>query len=428
MGSDTPRRIRTAQEPVDAEFTAPPSKSVTQRALILSALASGTSTLVNPLDADDTRTLVRALETLGFILRCAPGQWELEGRGGAIPSPCATVDAGEAGTAARFLTALVGLGRGRFMVDGSARMRERPLRPLVEGLRQLGVAAHFRGRDGCLPVEIVAQGLQGGSVRIGGDKSSQFLSALLLVAPKASSPLRIEPEGRQASSPYIGLTVKVMEAFGAAPTVRGPLVFDVPAPRNFAGIRYEVEGDYSSAGYFFAAAAITAGRVRVNNLKADSAQADRAMLDVLQEMGCRIAHEGSVCTLVGGALSPFQRDLSAMPDAVPALAVTALFARGTSRLEGLSTLRLKESDRVSALAAELARLGAAVREGSDFLEITPRPLHGALLETYGDHRMAMSLALAGLRVPNVEIRDPACVSKSYPNFWEEFSRLENATV
>ena len=200
--------------------------------------------------------------------------------------------------------------------------------------------------------------------------------------------------------------------------------FEVAGPMDFAGRRFEVEGDYSSAGYFLAAAAITGGRVRVRNLRRDSAQADRAILDVLEEMGCRVAHQENTCTLAGAPLSPLRRDLSSMPDAVPALAVCALFAEGTSRLGGLATLRLKESDRVSALAAELRKLGAAIKEGEDFLEISPRPLHGTLLETHKDHRMAMSLALAGLRVPGVVIQNPQCVTKSYPGFWEEFRRLE----
>jgi 3-phosphoshikimate 1-carboxyvinyltransferase len=421
-----PQRAIHGSGPVDAEFTAPPSKSVTQRALILAALASGPCALLNPLESDDTWALAHALSELGFSVRRGAGRWEIQGQGGRIPSLGATVSAADAGTAARFLTALVCLGRGRFVVDGSPRMRQRPIQPLVDALRQLGVQARYLEVRGCPPVEIIAEGLKGGRVRIPGEKSSQFISALLLVAPKASSPLRLEPDGSQASLPYLKLTAQVMRAFGVGPRELDSLAYEVSAPRDFAGTEFRVEGDYSSAGYFFAAAAITGGRVGVGNLREDSAQADREILAALAEMGCQVEARGGGWTVTGSELKPLQRNLSSMPDAAPTLAVTALFTRGKSVLTGLSTLRVKESDRVSALAKELSRLGAEVVEGADFLEISPRPLRGTSVETYNDHRMAMSLALAGLRVPGLVIRNPDCVSKSYPDFWREFSRLENS--
>ncbi|MCI0569076.1 MAG: 3-phosphoshikimate 1-carboxyvinyltransferase [Acidobacteria bacterium] len=411
--------------PVDVEFLAPPSKSVTQRALILSALASGPSVLLDPLESDDTLALANALSALGFSVQRRPGRWEIQGRGGRIPSLGATLNAGDAGTAARFLTALVCLGRGRFVVDGSPRMRQRPIQPLVDALRELGVQVRYLEVRGCPPVEILAEGLKGGRVQVRGEKSSQFISALLLAAIKATSPLRLEPDGSLASFPYLKLTAQVMEAFGVGPTEKDPLAYEVSAPREFAGREFRIEGDYSSAGYFFAAAAITAGRVRVGNLREDSAQADRGILGALAEMGCRVEAGDGGWTVTGSELNPLQRDLSGMPDAAPTLAVTAIFARGRSVLTGLSTLRLKESDRVSALAKELSRLGAEVVEGPDSLEISPKPLRGVSVETYNDHRMVMSLALAGLRVPGVVIRNPECVSKSFPGFWQEFSRLEH---
>jgi 3-phosphoshikimate 1-carboxyvinyltransferase len=410
--------------PVDATFTAPPSKSVTQRALILAALASGPCTLLDPLESDDTQALAKALSDLGFVLVRSPGKWIIHGQGGRIPSLGATVSAGEAGTAARFLTALVCLGRGRFVVDGSPRMRQRPIQPLVDALRQLGVKVKYLQDRGCPPVEILAEGLKGGQVQVRGEQSSQFLSALLLVASKASSNLRLEPDGSLASLPYLKLTAQVMEAFGVGPAELQPFAYAVDAPREVRGREFQIEGDYSSAGYFFAAAAITAGRVRVENLHERSAQADREILGALEEMGCRVEASGGGWTVTGSELRPLRRDLSQMPDAAPTLAVTAMFARGKSVLTGLSTLRLKESDRVSALAKELSRLGAEVVEGSDFLEIAPRPLRGAMVETYDDHRMAMSLALAGLQIPGVVVRNPQCVAKSFPGFWEEFARLE----
>ncbi|HEV8374622.1 MAG TPA: 3-phosphoshikimate 1-carboxyvinyltransferase [Candidatus Polarisedimenticolia bacterium] len=410
--------------PVDAKLIAPPSKSVTQRALILSALASGVSTLISPLESNDTKVMIEALSTLGFTVHRREGAWDLQGGAGKIPCSGARIDSGDAGTAARFLTALVCLGRGRFVVDGSKRMRERTIQPLVDALRRLGVEVRYLGNRGCPPLEILAEGLKGGTTRVRGDLGSQFLSALLLVAPRASSPLRIEPEGPVASLPYLELTAQVMQDFGVAPHRESPLAFEVKAPHDFAGREFRIEGDYSSAGYFFAAAAITGGRVKVDNLRLDSAQADRGILEALEEMGCRVESHGTGWTLTGGPLDPLDRDLSGMPDAAPTLAVTALFARGKSVLKGLATLRIKESDRIAALARELSKLGAVVEEGRDSLEIHPRPLRGAPIHTYQDHRMAMSFALAGLRIPGTSIQDPDCVSKSFPGFWSEFARLE----
>jgi 3-phosphoshikimate 1-carboxyvinyltransferase len=409
---------------LDAKFTAPPSKSVTQRALVLAALASGSSTLLDPLDADDTRTLADALVTLGFKVERRPGQWEVHGAGGKIPSPGATVYAGEAGTAARFLLALVCLGNGRYVVDGSRRMRQRPVGPLVGALQQLGADIRYLQTRGCLPVEVVASGLNGGSVRVQGEQSSQYLSALLLVAPRAASALHLEPEGAVASLPYLQLTGQIMDAFGVAPSEQSTLAYAIDAPKDYPGRVYRIEGDYSSAGYLFTAAAITAGRVHVANLGAESAQADRQILHALGAMGCSVIAEADGWTVRGAPLRPVQCDLTEMPDAAPTLAVASIFAGGTSVFTGLSTLRVKESDRLAALAKELSRLGAGVKEGTDCLEVTPGPLRGACLETYNDHRMAMSLALAGLRVPGVTIRNPECVAKSYPEFWRDFSHLE----
>jgi 3-phosphoshikimate 1-carboxyvinyltransferase len=418
------RPIQPVRE-VRAAFTAPPSKSVTQRALILAALADGPSRLLAPLDATDSRTLLRALEILGLGVRRGAGAWEIDGGGGRIPAPGAELDAGDAGTAARFLTALVTLGSGRFVVDGSARMRQRPIAPLVEALRRLGVEIRCRGAGGCPPVEVDARGLPGGTIRVPGALSSQYLSAVLLASPGAQGRLRLEPEGPIASIPYLRLTGEVMEAFGIPVREPAPLTFELDAPFRFPGRTYRVEGDYSSAGYFFAAAAVTGGTVRVDNLRPASAQADRGILAVLEEMGCRVETREDGWSVTGGALRGFDRNLESMPDAAPTLAVAALFAAGPSRLSGLRTLRIKESDRVAVLAAELRKLGAGVSEGSDSLEIVPRPPRAADIETHQDHRMAMAFAVAGLRIPGVRIAHPGCVAKSFPDYWEEFRRLEN---
>jgi 3-phosphoshikimate 1-carboxyvinyltransferase len=419
-----PSREISVTGPVDAALEAPPSKSVTQRALVMASLASGTSRLVSPLDSLDTRTLLKALGELGIPCREEEGAWEIQGQGGVLPSPGAVLDAGDAGTAARFLTALVCLGRGRFVVDGSERMRQRPILPLVEALVELGIRARCLGENGCPPVEVLAEGIPGGVASIKAGQSSQFLSAILMVAPRASGPVRIEPRGEVASVPYLHLTAEVMAAFGVAPERETPLSYHLDSPRDYPGREYPIEGDYSGAGYFFGAAAVTGGRVRVGNLRPASAQGDRGILQALEKMGCRVWPDPGGWTVEGGDLRGLDLDASEMPDAAQTLAVVSLFARGPSRLRGLGTLRIKETDRIAALATELRKLGAEAREGPDFLEIRPGgSLRGADIETYGDHRMAMSFSLAGLRIPGVRILDPACVGKSFPSYWREFDRL-----
>jgi len=419
-----PFREISVTGPVDARLQAPASKSVTQRALVVASLANGPSLLRAPLESADTRTLLKALGDLGIQSKCGPEEWQIRGLGGRIPSPGAVLDAGDAGTAARFLTALVCLGHGRFVVDGSERMRQRPILPLVEALAGLGVRARCLAGKGCPPVEVLADGLPGGTVRIRSGMSSQYVSALLMAAPGAAAPIRVAPEGSVASVPYLRLTLDVMASFGVVPAEEPGMVFEVGAPREYRGREYRIEGDYSSAGYFFAAAAVTGGRVRVGNLRPESPQGDRGILLVLEMMGCRVSPEPDGYTVTGGDLQGFDLDASTMPDAAQTLAVVALFARGASRLKGLGTLRIKETDRIAALAREIRKLGAEAKEGPDFLEIRPGPLRGAEIETYGDHRMAMSFSLAGLRVPGVRILDPGCVVKSFPSYWEEFDRLQ----
>ena len=420
---------------LDGRVTAPPSKSVTQRALVAAALARGRSRLRNPLLADDPRHLIAAFNAVGIATRATIGKeessLEVEGQGGAIPAKSASIDVGNAGTAMRFLTAVLSLGRGSYLIDGNERMRQRPIEDLLAALRALGASAESVRGDGCPPVRAGGRGLPGGTAALGGGRSSQYLSAVLLAAPASEEGVRIDIEGGLVSRPYVDLTIGVMRRFGVEVTT------DPPGPRavRFAvapGQHYQprdlaIEGDYSSASYFFAAAAVTGGRLRVDGLDPSSAQGDARLLDLLAEMGCRIERDESGVLVQGpGELSGIDADLSAMPDTAPTLAVVALFARGPTQIRGVPHLRLKETDRIAALVAEIRRLGGEAIPAEDGLMIVPRPLSGAAVETYRDHRMAMAFAVAGLRVPGIVIRDPGCVSKSFPGFWDLFDRLASA--
>lgn len=412
--------------PVEGTVKPPGSKSYTNRALLVAALARGTSTLTNVLDAEDTRYMAEALGRLGFRVEAdfAAGRAVLEGAGGEVPAAEADLYIGNAGTAMRFLTALVCLGRGRYRLDGTPRMRQRPIGDLLRALRALGADVRGEGAGGeCPPVVVRASGLEGGEARLPGSVSSQFISALLMAAPYARRAVTIEVEGPLVSAAYVDMTLAVMAAFGV--TVERPREgrFHIPAGRHYRGRSYQVEADASSATYFWAAAALTGGRVRVEGLDAGSLQGDARFVDVLEEMGCEVNRGRGFIEVAGGRLRGGRWDMGRMPDAVPTLAAVACFAEGPTRITGVAHLRHKETDRLRALAVELRRLGAGVTETEDGLLIEPAPLRGAAVETYDDHRMAMSLALVGLRVPGVRIKNPGCVAKSYPRFFDDLRRL-----
>lgn len=415
--------------PVQGTVRPPGSKSYTNRALMVAALARGPSTITNLLEAEDTRYMAGSLRRLGFRVEAdfAGRRCAIEGAGGEVPARRADLYVGNAGTAMRFLTALVSLGHGHYRLDGTPRMRQRPVGDLLRALRALGADVRGEGAGGeCPPVVVRASGLEGGEVRLPGSVSSQFFSALLMVAPFARRAVTIEAEGPLVSAAYVDMTLATMAAFGAAVERVGQGRFHVPGGQHYRGRRYGVEADASSASYFFAAAAVTGGRVRVEGLDAESLQGDVRFVDVLEEMGCRVSRGRGFIEVAGGALRGGRWDMGRMPDAVPTLAVVACFAEGPTHITNVAHLRHKESDRLRALAVELGRLGAGVSETEDGLLVEPAPLHGATVETYDDHRMAMSLALVGLRVPGVRVKDPGCVAKSYPDFFDDLKRLAAA--
>lgn len=416
--------------PVDTTITVPGSKSLTQRALIAAALAEGTSTLIAPLASEDTRFTMEALRLMGVICDDSdPERWLVQGTGGLINTPRSDIFLGNNGTATRFLTSVAALGQGRFHITGSERMAERPILPLIKALRGWGVEIDSDSGNGCPPLTINASGLAGGTTVLPEGKSSQYLSSLLLVAPYAATPAELEVQGDILSRPYVEMTLAVMADFGirvaAAPTLH---FFQIPQGK-YQARSYAIEGDASGASYFWAAAAITGGRVTIANIPLPSLQGDTRLLPYLGRMGCCIDLDDAGGITVTGTdnLQGIEVDMGDMPDVAPTLAVVAAFAEGTTVINNIAHLRIKECDRLSAVVTELRKLGAEVEEESDRMIIHGTKggtnLHGATISSYNDHRMAMCFAVAGLRIPGVRITGEDCVVKSFPDFWERFADL-----
>ena len=415
------REIRP-RERVSATLTLPGSKSFTHRALIAAALAEGESRLTNALKAEDTELTAQALGRLGAGIEWQGATVRVMGSGGRLKPVAEPLHLGNSGTSMRFLTALAALGTGQYVLTGSPRLCERPMGELLEALQQLGVKAVSQRGDGCPPV-VVQGGLAGGRASLSGAVSSQYLSALLFIGPLAPRGVEIEVTGELVSRPYINMTLEVLAGFGISHYREGYRYFRVPGGQEYAPQDYAIEGDASSASYFWAAAALTGGRVTITNLSLESCQGDIDFLSVLARLGCRIDSSPTGLTVAGGPLQGIQVNMANMPDLVPTLAVLAAFARGDTVITGAAHLRHKESDRLAAVAAELGKMGIEVQETEDGLIIHGGQPRGAEIETYQDHRIAMAFAVAGLRVPGVVIKDPGCVAKSFPDFWEFLDRL-----
>jgi 3-phosphoshikimate 1-carboxyvinyltransferase len=427
--------IEPVSRPFTATITPPGSKSLTNRALVLAALADGTSNLSNVLFADDTLVMLDCLARLGFELNVDQdsNRVRVGGLAGRIPSASAELFCGNSGTTIRFLTALCALGRGRFTLDGIPRMRQRPIGDLVALLKNLGVRTEYLVATGFPPVLVNADGLAGGIARFGGSESSQFLSAVLQVAPYARHEVSIDLDGPQTSWPYVAMTMRLMDEFHVIPElIRDPRTGDprrviIPHGHPYRATDYAIEPDASNATYFLAAAAIHPGaKVTVEGLGKRSLQGDVGFADVLHRMGADLLFGNDFITVIGPKrLEGIAVDLSAMPDTAQTLAVAALFADGPTTITGLHTLRVKETDRVAALAAELTKLGADVDVEGDDLTIHPpeRGVRPASIHTYDDHRMAMSFALAGTKSAGVRILDAQCVNKTYPNYFADLERV-----
>jgi 3-phosphoshikimate 1-carboxyvinyltransferase len=412
--------------PVRGTIRPPGSKSITNRALVCAALAEGESTLHGALDSEDTRVMIAALGQLGVPVSAADAGRTLRvtGCGGVIPATWAELFVANSGTTMRFLTALAALGRGEFRLDGIPRMRERPMGDLAAALRSLGVAVECEGPNECPPIVVHAAGLRGGRTSIGGAISSQFLSGLLMAAPYAEQPVDLIVAGALVSVPYVAMTRRVMESFGgevAASADYGEI--RVANDHRYRGRDYTIEPDASAASYFLAAAAITGGAVTIEGLSRNSLQGDVAFAECLAQMGAHVVYGDDSITVEDRPLHGIDADLNAISDTVPTLAVAALFADGPTRIRNVAHIRHKETDRISAVATELRKLGAAVDEFPDGLLVHPARLRGAQIDTYDDHRMAMAFALAGLIVPGVVIRDPGCTAKTYPGYFADLESL-----
>ena len=404
----------------------PGSKSYTNRALTIAALARGLSTLSGALESDDTHVAREALKHLGIIVEQDGATFVVHGQQGRFSDPQQPLFLGNSGTTTRFFTAMLTLAGFPCTITGNARMQERPIADLLEALNQLGAGVTSVRGNGCPPVHIAAQRLQGGEATISGAISSQFLSALLMAAPYAEQDVTLVVRDTLVSVPYVDLTLDIMAHFGVEVVNDGYRHFMIRGQQRYQGQEYLVEGDASSATYFWGLAALVGQPMCVTNVPPTSAQGDLRFLEVLERMGCTVSR-GTRLQVTGPAqLQPLGAiDLNALPDAAMTVAVLAAFCKGATRIYNVANLRVKETDRLRALATELRKLGVAVTELPDGLHIdgNPETLHGAEIATYDDHRMAMCFGMAGARLPGIRIQEPACVAKTYPGFWEDLQRV-----
>jgi 3-phosphoshikimate 1-carboxyvinyltransferase len=399
----------------------PGSKSITNRALVCAALAGGTSVLDGALSADDTDAMIGCLRALGVSVEVDSGSERIEvvGCNGVIPARSARLDVLLSGTTARFVSPLASTGHGRFEIDGGEPMRRRPMAPLVDALRALGVTIEEPGEPGHLPLVLHADGVRGGAVSLSGDESSQFLSGVLLASPSFDKGVRVELTTELVSRPYVELTRSVMQSFDV--DVSTDLVV---APGRYRARSLAIEPDASTASYFFAVAAVTGGRVRIDGLGSASGQGDLQLVDVLAQMGADVERGTSATTVTGtGTLHGAAVNLRDFSDMVPTLAVVAAFADSPTTIAGIGFIRGKESDRIDAVVTELRRCGIEADALPDGMIIHPGTAHGAVVQTYDDHRIAMAFSVLALCTPGIEIADPECVAKTFPRFFETLDQL-----
>lgn len=428
MSTQAAIEIKPLTQPVNASVQIPGSKSYTNRALAVAALAEGESHLSGALFSDDTKYMAAALNAVGVPVRqdAAACTFDVSGQGGKIADVDTEVFIGNAGTAARFLTAMLCLGNGRYRIDGVPRMRERPMADLVSALRKLGARVEEHGAPGCFPLTVSGRGRrQGGiSVSLPGNASSQFISGLVLSGPYFGGDVEVRVDGELVSKPYLDLTQAVMRDFGVELVNHDYTRFTIAAGQKYKATNYAIEPDASAASYFFAAAAITGGTVTVEGLGSRSHQGDLDIVHILGKMGARVEQEPNRTTVTGtGVLKGIEVDMKNLSDVAQTLAVVAPFAEGPVRITGIGFIRKKETDRVGFVVRELQKLGIDAIEEEDGYTVKPGVPKPGKVETYDDHRMAMSFALLGLRHPGIEILNPSCTSKTFPHYFEVLETL-----
>lgn len=414
---------------VRGEVTLPGSKSLSNRILLLAALAQGQTRITNLLNSDDVKHMLKALTQLGvsYELNTQRTECTVTGLGGVfnVAEPV-SLFLGNAGTAVRPLTAALCVSAGQFEITGEPRMYERPIGDLIDAMAQLGADVTYLKDEGFPPLDIKGKALAGGKVSIRGNISSQYLTALLMIAPLLHSDLRIEVDGELVSKPYIDITLDTMAKFGVSVTNNNYQSFVVKGGQTYTAPGHiMVEGDASSASYFLAAAAIGHGPVKVHGTGSASVQGDAAFARVLEQMGAKVEYSDYWIEVTGtGALNGVDVDLNHIPDAAMTIATAALFAKGSTRIRNIYNWRVKETDRLSAMATELRKVGAIVEEGEDYIHITPpTDITSAAIDTYDDHRMAMCFSLASFGDAQITINDPKCTSKTFPTYFEEFAKL-----
>ncbi|MEH1793473.1 3-phosphoshikimate 1-carboxyvinyltransferase [Nostoc sp.] len=418
--------IPALNRPVDATVEIPGSKSLTNRALLVAALAQGDSILENALFSEDSEYFAKCLEQLGIPITLNPhlAQIQLAGRGGDIPAKQADLFVGLSGTTARFISALVALGNGEYRLDGVPRMRERPMGDMLTVLQTGGATVNFEGNSGFMPYTLYSRQFAGGNFHLKANQTSQQLSALLMIAPYAQQDTIFEVEGTLVSQSYIKMTCSLMADFGVEVNQIGDNQFQIEAGQRYQARHYTVEPDASNASYFFAAAAVTGGRVRVKHLTKQSCQGDILWLNVLEQMGCEIKDSDDYTEVTGPKqLQGIDIDMNDISDLVQTLAAIAPFASSPITIRNVEHIRYKETDRIRAVVTELRRLGVEVEEFPDRLKIEPGPITPAAIETYHDHRMAMAFAVTGLKVPGIVIKDPGCTAKTFPDYFTRFFKM-----
>ena len=411
---------------LDMEIEARPSKAHTLRALFLAALAKGRSIIWNPLLAEDQLQAIQALKKLGVRIQVKNKEIIVDGVGGKFIAQDEVLFIGNSGVCARFLTVLASLADKNIILSGTERMETgRPIQDLLDALKPLGIKADSINGDGCLPILVQCTGIQGGTTTLKGDKSSQYFSAILLGAPFAENEIKIVTQGKLVSKPYLNITIDLMKQFGVEVINRDFKEFIIAPGQEFHGKDLTIEGDFSSAAFFFAAAAITGGRVKVTGLNPESAQGDKVFVDFLEQMGCQVNKGKDWIEVVGKPLTGIKVDMGDFPDIVTPLAVVAAFAKGKSEFFNIAHLKFKECNRLEAPVKELQKMGIDAKCTEDRIIVQGGKPRGAVIETNGDHRMVMSFAIAGLKVPGIKIKNPENVNKSFPEFFEVLEEVIN---